>query len=208
MSRAIVATLLFWGLRTAGLCASIPAVETTNVPQLATWEDFGGAIASTTVGWSFSIGSQDISVTGLGVLDINGSGLANSHEIGIWDSSQNLLTSVNVPAGTAATLDSNYRFVTITPVTLTAGKTYVIGAFYPSYPGAGDPATVNDQIIVNSMQTISSSISFGQSRQGILQVGGAFGYPSIDAGLPQGVFGPNFEIAVSTPVRLQSFSVD
>ncbi len=208
MNRTILATLFFYTLCTTAFCDTVPAIGTTNIPQQATWEDFGGSISGATVGWSFTVGAADVSVVGLGIFDAGGDGLANPHQVGIWDASQNLVASVNVPAGTVATLLAGYRFQTINPVTLSAGQQYVIGAFYPPYPGAGDSATVNDQIIVNSSQTFSPLISFDQSRQNALSPTETFGYPGLDAGLSQGVFGPNFEISVSTPVRLQSFSVD
>lgn len=94
-------------------------------------------ITTTTIGWSFTA-NQDISVTHLGVFDIDqsptnyvGDGLLVAHDVGLWNSSgDTLLAVVNVPSGTAAPLDSSgFRYMPLnTPVVLTGGETYIIGA--------------------------------------------------------------------------------
>jgi PEP-CTERM motif len=69
-------------------------------------------------------------VNWLGYYDQNGDGLANSHLITLWDNStQGILASATVPAGTAAPLVNGYRWVQLSStVTLNYGSYYIIGA--------------------------------------------------------------------------------
>jgi len=66
----------------------------------------------------------------LGYYDRNGDGLASSHLITLWDNStQSIIASATVPAGTAAPLVNGYRWVQLSStVTLNYGSYYVIGA--------------------------------------------------------------------------------
>ena len=66
----------------------------------------------------------------LGYYDENGDGLANSHLITLWDNStQTIIASATVPAGTAAPRVNGYRWVQLpSTVTLNYGSYYVIGA--------------------------------------------------------------------------------
>ena len=69
-------------------------------------------------------------VNWLGYYDSNGDGLANSHLITLWDNtSQAIIASATVPAGTAAPLVNGYRWVELpSTVQLNYGSYYVIGA--------------------------------------------------------------------------------
>jgi hypothetical protein len=69
-------------------------------------------------------------VNWLGYYDQNGDGLANSHLVTLWDNStQGILASATVPAGTAAPLINGYRWVQLpSTITLSYGSYYVIGA--------------------------------------------------------------------------------
>jgi hypothetical protein len=66
----------------------------------------------------------------LGYYDQNGDGLSSSHLITLWDNStQSIIASATVPAGTTAPLINGYRWVQLSsPVTLNYGSYYVIGA--------------------------------------------------------------------------------
>lgn len=79
-----------------------------------------------TFGWAFSVNSP-LTITELGYFDSSGDGLDNSHAIGVWDLDENLLGSASVPSGTLATLENGFRWIPISPISLEAGKTYVIG---------------------------------------------------------------------------------
>ncbi len=165
---------------------NVPAIKTANTPLEQTFTNFAGAAANATIGWSFTVGSGSITVSSLGLYDSGGNGLANAHDIAIWTSGGTLVTSTTIPSGTGATLISGYRYVAITPVTLSAGTTYVIGALYPTQSG--------DNIIFNSTQTFAAPITFGKSRQTALDFPGTspLAFPNVNAGLAQGIFGPNF----------------
>jgi hypothetical protein len=90
------------------------------------------------VGASFTVGSQPIQVTALGVYDDNGqNGLLESHQIAVWGTSGQLTGAV-VPSGTGSTLVGFYRYVPITPLTLSAGATYTVGAFFDIIPPSFD----------------------------------------------------------------------
>lgn len=66
----------------------------------------------------------------LGYADPTGAPLVNSHLVTLWDNStQSIIASATVPAGTAAPLVDGYRWVQLSStVTLNYGSYYVIGA--------------------------------------------------------------------------------
>lgn len=169
------------------------AVQSTNPPD-ATWTGFAGAISAGTAGWVVHVGPRALEVDHLGLYDAGGGGLAQAHQVGLWRANGTLITSVTVRAGTAAQLVDGYRYESITPVTLAAGTDYVLGAFYGSVSG--------DPILYGAQQTLSPLVSFGMSRQSVLSPGASFGYLSIDAGLSQGIFGPNFLFADEADLAL------
>src|SRR5437667_671283 len=60
-----------------------------------------------------------------------GDGLEQPRFVGLWDSNGVLLTSVIVPGGTTARLMDRFRYQDVpTPITLAAGQTYVLGAYF------------------------------------------------------------------------------
>ena len=124
--------LVVAGLFSLGAQAAVtPAIQTSNLPRKEAFIGFAGASWKGTIGWSFTVGANPITVSQLGLYDSGGNGLAESHQIGLWTGDGSLLLrSTTVPAGTSATLSGAYRYVPVTPVTLNAGQTYVIGAFY------------------------------------------------------------------------------
>lgn len=82
------------------------------------------------IGWEFTV-DQTIEVGQLGWFDLNGDGLALSHQVGIWNTAdQSLVTSVTIGAGTGATLSNGFRYVTPgSPAFLLPGLTYRIAGF-------------------------------------------------------------------------------
>src|ERR1700739_3790758 len=71
-----------------------------------------------TLGWEFTL-SLPLTVTGLGYFD-GDDGLTDSHPVGIWDSSGDLILEATVPSGLTNLVDS-FEVVPITPVTLGPG---------------------------------------------------------------------------------------
>ncbi len=90
------------------------------------------------IGWQFSV-TENIDVSALGWFDWNEDGLNRSHEVGIWNiSGSNLITSTTIPSGTVATLDSGFRYTSLTSsVTLQTGQTYIIAGH--DIGNSGDP---------------------------------------------------------------------
>jgi hypothetical protein len=83
------------------------------------------------VGNEFTVGSSPLLVSMLGVFDVSADGLAVAHEAGIWDlSSTTPIVSATIPSGTGGTLIDNFRYVSVTPVTLNANTTYRMGALF------------------------------------------------------------------------------
>lgn len=90
--------------------------------------DFTGA--DITLGWEFTV-SSPFTVTELGIWDSIFSGLAQSHAVGIWDGSGDLLVSGTVPSDTSAADFDTFRFVAVAETPLPIGN-YYIGAEYAS----------------------------------------------------------------------------
>jgi hypothetical protein len=99
-------------------------------------------VGSVTVGWEFTA-QTDLWVSELGFFDLGQDGLNISHDVGIWDQNHNLLVSATVSAGTAAPIIGEYRYVEISPLRLTGGQAYVIGATAPT-SSRNPPAFVAD----------------------------------------------------------------
>jgi hypothetical protein len=140
-------------------------------------------------GWQFET-VQSVTVTALGVYDSTGTGLIDSHQVGIWDSGGNLLMFATVPAGTAGTLQNNFWYTPIPIFGLPAGETFTIAAFY----GAPDDAIVSAFANV----TTDSRISYVDRATSLTT---QFSEPiNFNNTNPAGDFGPNFTIAgTATP---------
>ena len=115
-------------------------------------------------GFDFTVGSQSLLVSDLGMFDFNGDGLANSHTIRLWDANSNLLAAVTMPAGTTAVLLNGFRYEPLTSeVTLVAGRKYILGTSFGSDFVAGDP---DRSYIANSAATFDAAIIPGHEREG------------------------------------------
>jgi hypothetical protein len=136
-----------------------------------------------TLGWKFSVNSA-VGVTGLGVFDSDLDGLAESHDVGIFDSAGNLLVSATVASGTANSLIHQFRYASAS-VLLTPGKNYEIGAVWGNDADGflyGDPLTT-DFATDPSINYLTGAYVFG----------GSLSAPwiSFNEGNPV-YFGPNF----------------
>ena len=154
-----------------------------------------------TVGWAFTVNSP-ITVDALGLFDVDGDGLLESHQIGLWAGDGSLLGSTvitdanSTPAASTSSL-GNWRFTSIAPLVLVAGE-YVIGAVYAA-------STVNatnaiDAFVFGANATTVPEVTFGGNlfRQGI-------GFPNNSTNSNDGFFGPNLSvsaIAVAEPASL------
>ncbi|MBV6500151.1 MAG: hypothetical protein CJBNEKGG_02620 [Prosthecobacter sp.] len=101
---------------------------------------------------------EDCVLTHLGVYDHNQDGLSRSVPVGLWDyNTQQLLASTTVTTSDPLVGSSRQHALT-TPVTLTAGTRYTIGAFYPGgsqdYYGYGSPIVTDYRVAYNGYATI------------------------------------------------------
>lgn len=184
MRCAAFSLAIAFALCVPGVAGTVVAVTDTS-PVLG-WIAFAGTSAAGTVGWSFQVGAASLMVNAVGLFDAGGTGFAQSHELGIWNSSNSLLLDVTIPAGTVDPLSGSYRFQSITPLVLNGGATYVIAAFYPG-------ASADSVVAGAASGGVSSALTLLQSSQTVLSVGATFAEPNLSAGLSDGIFGPNFE---------------
>jgi hypothetical protein len=118
------ASSLLYRASAAALVSTTPAQDRLN--------NFGS-----TLGYEFTPNSA-LSISALGFSDLPsanvpgvGDGLEQERFVGLWDSNGVPLTSVTVPAGTVAPLVDGFRYWSLqTPITLEAGHTYILGAYY------------------------------------------------------------------------------
>lgn len=101
----------------------------------------------------------DIQVTHLGVLDagLDGPGLQSPHDLALWQNDGTLVASATVNQTDPIT--SEFRYVPITPVTLTAGQTYVLGAYYPTNIN-GDKLTASVNPTASAFVTMAAGTRY------------------------------------------------
>jgi len=140
-----------------------------------------------TVGFRFTP-KVAISITALGMFDASAYShpLTQSHSVGLWDASGNLLASATVTTSDPEV--SNFYYDAITPVALTANATYTIGALLPSpltdyYLSSVSNLTTSSDITFNGAAVHSDSDSLTDPTTTSVTVGR---------------FGPNFEFVAGT----------
>ena len=159
------------------------------------YDSYYGDPAGDVVGWRFTV-TEQLEITALGVWnnDLTG-GIESPHQVGIWDESQTLITSVSVD--NTGTVVTDWIYASITPLIVNSGETYTIGALY----FAGD----NDYYISSaSSMTTDPSVTWLNA---VYPTGGDLGfvYPGLDsAASSRGRFGPNF-IFDLTPLERTSW---
>lgn len=85
---------------------------------------------SSTRGYSFNVTLSGLVATHLSFWDQGGDGLAEAHDIGLWDPAGVLLASTTVSSGTGATLLDGFRIVDIADIALPIGVGYTVGAVF------------------------------------------------------------------------------
>lgn len=144
-------------------------------------------VFSDTLGVSFTTGGLDLSVTSLGVYDANADGLASINQVGLWSNSGTLIASLTFSAGTGDTLSGSFRWRTLaTPVTLTAGTTYRLGAF----------GSYEDRY--SGFLTGAFSMTTGVTLNGAVRSNdmSSFAFPSSTPLSSQAIIGPNMQFTV------------
>jgi hypothetical protein len=118
------------GFFSAGLAAVVLAIApmgaTAQTPAL-TFTTAPTSSGAFVIGWQFTT-NVAVTVSSLGNFDNNNDGLVESHTVGIYNSVGTLLVSAIVPAGTAGTLISGFRYTSISPFVLASGQSYTIAA--------------------------------------------------------------------------------
>jgi hypothetical protein len=149
-------------------------------------------------GWIFTVNAP-ITVTSLGVFDNGSDGLAIPHDVGIFnETTEALLGSSTVPAGTGGTLIDGFRYESISPFSLIQGDSYVIVMTMPQ-------GNTDFQTIVATSETTVSQITYVNSAFGNSSTL-AFPPTSENGAFAPGIFGPNFTFA-STAVTPEPSSI-
>ena len=148
-----------------------------------------------TEGWEFTV-NQDINITKLGLWDRDNNGFFGSHEVGLWNSSRDLLTSVvissisNAEGNPTNEPSGIFRYEAVAEaITLTSGNSYIVGAVYS---GSG----ISDSVIRQSIATTSPEITLGDAVQSSSSSSLNFPASSISS-FNDGVFGANFQYEVA-----------
>jgi hypothetical protein len=164
-------------------CASLPVYADTIATDPS---ENGGAVFFTTgvmIGWTFEA-NTDVMVTRIGYFDVNGDGLAESHEVGIWDLGGALMGSVFV--STTDPLTDGFRYALSPAISLIAGHSYVIGGF---------ESGGNDAIWLSGLSqfAMAPELSYGEQKT---MYAASFSRPDTTATtFIGGNFGPNFEFS-------------
>jgi hypothetical protein len=149
-----------------------------------TWQ---AETAGSTVGTEFTVGGSSFTVYQLGVYDNGLDGLGSSHPVGIYTMGKTLLASATVLSGTVAPIDSEgFRWASLTtPLTLSAGTSYVVAAWYP-----------DQSDYFRTTATINSNFTLIRDRYKDLTGGLAFPTETAFNSGTSGWYGPN----MATPI--------
>lgn len=148
-------------------------------------------------GWTFTT-SEARSITALGLFDTAADGLAERHEVGIWNSDGALVASAVVfdqPLVASTSAAGAWRFATIGPTYMAAGA-YTIGAFYVTAADAFIGSSTDNEVVVST----PAWLSYGEGK---VTTGGTeiFTRPdtSVSDQFNPAFFGPNFLSAAAVP---------
>jgi hypothetical protein len=135
-----------------------------------------------TVGWKFTVASNyQLLATHLGFYDRGTDGLYSNHMVGLWALDGTLL--INVTVMTNSPLQGDFRYEQLaTPVTLTAGTSYILGADFSLPISDVYVASVTDLVM-------GSGITFAGAARSATASG--FAFPGTISASSGGRFGPN-----------------
>ncbi|MGO9176069.1 MAG: DUF4082 domain-containing protein [Desulfobaccales bacterium] len=146
--------LVFAGTQPAS--ADLAAMSFTSAPI--------SSQSQLSLGWAFTTNSA-VTVDALGYYAYQGDAFNTPHTVGIFDSLGDLLTSATLSAGTIDPLTGSFRYVSISPLTLAAGQTFVIAATTEGYsdPWAYGNAYPSDGTVTLQGFTVNPAISIGSN---------------------------------------------
>lgn len=177
------------------LCAASIALLAAGSASASTialqWSNSGSSGSSSfTRGWGFSTNTA-INISSIGWFDFGNDGLATSHQVGIWNTSGELLMSGNVAAGTLDPLLAGFRYSSaLTGTTMLMAGTYVVA-------GLSSSADDTWRYVDSSDVTMGSAITFLGDRTSNTEV---FEYAGSQQGFDVGYFGANFQYDVANAV--------
>ncbi|MBZ0173585.1 MAG: PEP-CTERM sorting domain-containing protein [Phycisphaerales bacterium] len=164
-----------------GLTGVAGAQAITSLSGGSLFDIYYGASTGDVVGWAFDL-NTDVIVTDLGVYNNDADGLTSNHQIGIWDSLGNLMTSGT--AGPGGAVVGDWTYTDVTDATLTAGERYTIGAMYAS--GDGDS-------YISSPSSLGLAAEVNATTNGVFPSIGDLGFVMpTEQSTNLGRFGPNF----------------
>jgi hypothetical protein len=145
------------------------------------------ANGSWTLGYEFNL-SQASVVDALGSYDQNGDGLNGKYDIGLWDTSGNLLSTASV-SGNGDPLVSSFRWADIADITLGPGN-YIVAS-------AGDWLTNGDNYFYSGSYT-TNVLTYIRDRYSI---GSSLQLPTLSrGGVAPGILGGNVSFQTIPPV--------
>jgi hypothetical protein len=152
-----------------------PAVEYTSVSTVSDQRTY-------TLGYSFSL-SAPVTVNALGYWD---DGRGQDHQVGVWDSSQNLVAFTTVLGGDPVV--GHFRWDTINNLVLPAGQ-YTIGGAFLGF-GASFPVQATGLSTISQFSWIADEQAFGPG----------LNFPSFSSGAygQNGILAADFSVATST----------
>ena len=142
-----------------------------------------GAGPDFNAGWEFST-SVESQLQSLGFFDFGGNGLTRSYEVGLWTVAGTLVASTTV--STTDALVGQFRYHSVTPVTLAAGN-YIVGALVSTQ--------LPDELLFNATVTTTPGVTFVNARNG---TGPTLAVPTVvRPGFNGGLFGPSLQLVLA-----------
>jgi len=194
--RFLVITFLLWIGAPSGAAAEDTPVVTSAIgaarPLIATH------------GYEFTA-NRDIRVVALGLLDFSANGFADliEHDVALWTVGGTPLAAVTVPRAGGDRLVDSYQYVTLdSPVDLTAGQQYVLGASYCAQFGV-NTCGLDAAYAIGNVFSTDTRITINNGRFGGFPTNPTLGFPGGMLPTDQARFGPNMLIVgagTSTPI--------
>ena len=166
-------------------------VAAVKLDEVGSWSH--GNVADLTVGWEFET-TDRVRVNELGVWNQKGAPLDVDMPVAIWDDAGQVVAKTTVPAGEGSIALGEFRYMSIRPVELAAGKRYVIASLRP-------PGTKVGEVIGNGTRmTTASPIRWVKPRRARTR-GLALPEARAEEQTAVGSFGPNFLMASSKAAK-------
>ncbi|MEB3200994.1 MAG: hypothetical protein VKK62_10775 [Synechococcaceae cyanobacterium] len=172
----------------AAQAVSTPGTDPTAAIQAFANLTANASLSNTTYGYEFTTRGS-IAIRSLGIYDTGANGLAEAHDVGIWSvGNATPLASIQIPAGTTATLVNNFRYQNLANLLTLQAGTYRIGAFYSQ--------ASNDTFVENiggaGSATTAPNLSLGKSFYSF-PASASLAYPNLQTAVDPGYIGPNFQ---------------